>query len=301
MKYVILPLLILLAHASETFSQGCSDAGVCTIQGIKPESVSDSGTTKNNRILVGITFGMGQHKVLAFTPYAEYSRMIGNHFSLSGRFNYGFREGELAGTNSPADFMLSGSYTFLNHFTATAGIKIPLNDANKKKDGLPLPMNYQTSLGTIDLLLGFGYHFRRFSFTAGYQQPLTQNNNQFLATDYPEDSPEFKYYSTRKYHRASDVLLRLSAVAVQSKKFILIASILPIYHVKNDTYEDTTGMRITLSGSQGLTLNINAILQYRITSSQTLELNLGAPALARKVRPDGLSNFAVSLEYKISF
>jgi hypothetical protein len=162
-------------------------------------------------------------------------------------------------------------------------------------------MNYQTSLGTLDLLLGVGYRIKRFSFTAGYQQPLAQNNNQFLATDYPDDTPEYKYYSTRNYHRAADVLLRFSVIAVQSKKIALIAGILPIYHLGNDTYQDSNGTRITITGSQGLTLNINAIFQYQITSAHVLELTAGAPVVARKVRPDGLSEFAISLEYKISF
>jgi len=32
-----------------------------------------------------------------------------------------------------------------------------------------------------------------------------------------------------------------------------------------------------------------------------LEFNVGAPIMARKNRPDGLSQFAVALEYIVSF
>jgi hypothetical protein len=290
-----------LCVSQDAISQGCSDAGVCSVHNIKPSDISDTANGRRNTFNAGVTFGMSQYEVLVFTPYVEYIRVLGSHFSFSGKFNYGLRLGELANIYSPADLLLSTSYTFLKQFTATAGVKIPLNDANKQKEGQPLPMNYQPSLGTVDLFLGFGYRLKRFSFTAGYQQPLTQNKNQFLASDYPEDSREFKYYSTRNYHRAADVLMRFSVAAVQAKKISLIAGILPIYHLQNDTYQMPDGSRISLSGSQGLTLNINAILQYQITSTQALEFTAGAPVIARKIRPDGLSEFVLGLEYEISF
>ncbi|NQV01980.1 MAG: hypothetical protein HQ542_05005, partial [Bacteroidia bacterium] len=194
---------------------------------------------------------MSQHAVVVLTPFIEYTRELSKNISLTAKFNYGLRMGELDNTHGPSDLLVSMSYNFLKHFTVTGGVKVPLSDANKKIDGQPLPMNYQTSLGTTDILLGFAYRIKRFSFTAGYQQPVTQNSNQFLATDYPLDSPENKYYSTRNYHRAADVMLRLSVKAVQARKFTLIAGILPIYHLQNDTYQEPDGDRITLSGSRG--------------------------------------------------
>jgi hypothetical protein len=303
MKYLVLSIIFIqfLTTSSKIVAQGCSDAGVCSIHNIKPSDLPDTTRITNNILNAGLTFGMSQYKVLVFTPYVEYTRFLGKSYSITGRFNSGFRLGELDNIISPSDFLLSAGYNFLNHFTVTAGVKIPLNDANKPKNGQPLPMNYQTSLGTFDILLGFGYRIKRFLFTAGYQQSLKQNKNQFLATDYPEGSPENKYYSTRNYHRAADVLIRFSVIAVQTKKIALIAGVLPIYHLGNDTYQEPDDTRVKLTGSQGLTLNINAILQYQISAAQVLELTSGAPVIARKVRPDGLSEFAISLEYKISF
>lgn len=299
---IILITLMALAFVtgSRSFSQGCSDAGVCSIHGITPGSTRpDTAKTLNNAISAGVSWGMSQYDVQVLTPFVEYTRSLGKHFSLTGKFNFGLRFGELGNTGGPSDLLLSGGYDFLDHFTLTAGIKIPMNDGNLEENGQPLPMNYQTSLGTVDLLLGFGYRIKRWSFTAGYQQPVTQNGNQFLASAYPEGSPESKYYSTRNYHRAADVLVRASFTAIRSQKVTLVAGILPIYHVQNDSYEEPDGRRVSIDGSQGLTLNINAIVQYHITASQHLELTLGAPALARKVRPDGLSKFAAGISYMI--
>ncbi len=294
-------LLFIISGTEKIVAQGCSDAGVCSVNSMVPGNDMDSVNGDRNLISTGIIFGMSQYDVLAFTPYLEYTRSLGSHLSLSGKVNYGFRDGELGSVNSLSDIFLSAGYNFLEHFSVTGGVKIPMNDGNKTLDGNALPMNYQTSLGTVDLLLGFGYTLRRFSIMAGYQQPLTQNKNQFLANDYAPDDPENKYFSTRNYHRAADAMLRLSYIAVQSRKINLVTSLLPIYHILHDSYEDPDGKRVTLSGSQGLTLNVNVILKYHITNRQSLELNLGAPALARSVRPDGLSKFAIAAGYIISF
>ncbi|MDP1623449.1 MAG: hypothetical protein Q8M08_14040 [Bacteroidales bacterium] len=293
--------ILFMLFALESRPQGCSDPGFCSIQSMNPAGIADTLKDRNNTFHAGFTFGMSQHEILVFTPFVEYTRLLGRNFSFSGKVNFGLLSGELANTIGPSDFYLSMSYNFLGHFFVTGGVKVPFNDGNKKKEGMPLPMNYQLSLGTTDILLGVGYKIKRFSFTAGYQQPVTQNNNQFLATDYSVNSRELKYYSTRNYYKTADVMLRLSFIAVHSKKITLITGLVPIYHIQNDTYQEPDGNRVTLSGSQGLTLNLNVILQYHIAKSQFLELSVGAPAISRKVRPDGLSKFAIGFGYNISF
>ena len=121
------------------------------------------------------------------------------------------------------------------------------------------------------------------------------------ATSASTTAPEYKYFSTRNYHRAADIMLRVSYMAVQSYRISLLTSVLPIYHMQNDTYEEPDGDRVTLSGSQGLTLNLNVVLKYYLTKSQSFELNVGAPAAARSVRPDGLSKFAIGIGYRMLF
>jgi hypothetical protein len=163
-------LVSTLLFTPEAKSQGCSDAGICTVHSMMPEQEArtDSALSKNNALSMGLVFGMSQWNVLAFTPYLEYSRTMGKHFSVTGRFTYGFRSGELGDLNGPSDLFLSLGYTFLDHLTLTGGVKIPMNNANKIAGDDPLPMNYQTSLGTVDLLLGMGYSYKRLSFMAGY-------------------------------------------------------------------------------------------------------------------------------------
>jgi hypothetical protein len=282
-------------------SQGCSDAGVCTIHSIKTNEPSDTLIHYKNTLNVGLTFGLSKHEIIVLTPYLEYTRDFGKKVSLTTRFTSAIRSGELATKFNPADITLSISYAFIKQMKFVGGFKIPLNNANLKNNGYSLPMEYQTSLGTLDLLLGLSYSVKRFSLTAAYQQPLIQNSNTFLTSDYNIDAPQQKYYSTNNYHRNADALLRISYIPVERKKLRLITSLLPIFHIQNDSYTDSAGNSIIINRSQGLTLNITAILQYKPTKNQVIEFTAGAPALSRKVRPDGLSKFGIGIEYKFLF
>ena len=252
-------------------SQGCSDAGACTMHDLKISNEADTSMVKMNLFSTGIVFGESQYAVLVFTPFMEYTRYFGKAVSVTARFIAGIRSGELGTTAGPSDLMVSTSYAPITPLKIMAGIKVPLNDANLSQGGKSLPMNYQVSLGSWDLILGLSYSLKRFAFSAGYQQPLSGNNNQFLAESYPANSPESKYYSTNQYLRSADLLVRAAYTPVMRKKVSLVTSLLPIYHLRDDRYSDSTGYSVKIAGSQGLTLNISVILQYRFGKNQWLE------------------------------
>ena len=71
--------------------------------------------------------------------------------------------------------------------------------------------------------------------------------------------------------------------------------LLAIYHVANDTRLNDAVRgpnepeRITLTGSQGLTLNVTMDLRFKLADRWALEASFGAPVIAREVRPDGLT------------
>ena len=76
---------------------------------------------------------------------------------------------------------------------------------------------------------------------------------------------------------------------------------MPIYHLKNDEYKDTNGIRKSINGSEGLTLNVNSVLRYKITKTAFFDLTVGLPVMSRTSRPDGLSQLALNLQYGIKF
>jgi hypothetical protein len=169
-------------------------------------------------------------------------------------------------------------------------------------DGLPLPMDYQSSLGTFDLIFGMGYTIKKLQLVTAIQQPLTQNDNQFLATDYDEDSPLRAFPSTNQFKRSGDVLVRISYPIVISPRMTFTPGLLPIYHLANDKYTDEFNVEKEIVGSQGLTLNGNIYFDYEINKKSTLQINMGVPFVVRDARPDGLTrSFIANLEYRLKF
>lgn len=296
-------LVAMTALASaNVYSQGCSDAGFCTVHSIKTKEPVDTIKNFKNQFKVGFSFGMAQNKIAIYTPYGEFTRRFNPRISVTVKLLSAVHHGELSTTFGISDAVITTDYQLAEKLQLVAGMKIPFNDADKKKNDLSLPMAYQTSLGSTDMILGLSFIQNALIITTAFQQPLIQNRNGFDISDYSEEMLQGVYYSTNGYKRKGDVLLRISQhVRFRNNKYLFIPSILPIYHLGNDSYLDNTGSRIDIIDSGGLTLNLNVFLQYKLTSSTRIELSAGAPVIARKVRPDGLSKFAVGVEYGVDF
>ncbi|MCD1115889.1 hypothetical protein [Chryseobacterium turcicum] len=75
-----------------------------------------------------------------------------------------------------------------------------------------------------------------------------------------------------------------------------------IYHLSKDKFTSDEGVQRTIEDSEGLTVNGNLFLNYKINESNGFQLGIGAPFLVRDVRPDGLTRrFVANLEYGFTF
>lgn len=297
---------LLLLGCNTVKGQGCSDAGFCTVHSLKPTNQNDSGKVFKNAITLGFSHGLGDFKIKVSTPYVEYSRFFSDRWSINLKLVYLMANGELAKTNGFSDVYVNVNHSFSQRFKATLGLKVPLNDGNLQSDGKSLPMNYQTSLGTFDLIAGLSYYpLTNLGLTFAVQQPLNQNNNQFEREGTHLFIPTKRdlYPPTRGYHRKGDILFRLNyRLELIKNKLELTPSVLPIYHLGEDTYLDNEGNRNSIEGSQGLTLNGTLFLLYHLNKRNAIELNFGTPFIARKARPDGLTRkYVLGLEYKVRF
>lgn len=309
MKRISLLLLLSTAISHQQLNaQGCSDAGVCTIHSIKNNTGgAGSADASKNEVIVGFAYGKGERKTNDYTGYVEYTRSLKGNTSINGKISYSAVTGELANTNGLGDLFLSVNHAFdlkkAWQKSFLVGIKIPFDDANIKKNGIYLPLPYQTSLGTTDLVLGLNFTKRSFGATIAVQQPLKPvNGNRFLPEDYLSNKLATAYLPTNKFSRKGDVLLRFSYNIKLDDKFSIRPSLLSIYHEANDTYLDAANVRRTIDQSNGLTLNGNIFADYRINSKKAFELSIGTPFVVRTNRPDGLTRSLVtSLDYKISF
>lgn len=293
MKKSLLFFILVFSYFS-VYSQGCSDAGFCTLENFQVQS-PDSLSFKNS-FRFGINFGSADNDISVFGSYLEYNHKMSKSVDLDVKITY--LSQSISGFSSSAlsDAYLVSNFKINPKTKATLGIKIPFTDGNLKDNGLPLPMDFQPSLGTFDLILGLSKVYNSTSFALAFQQPLTQNENQFLA---PIGSG---FFSTNNYKRAGDVLLRATYLFKINENWSLSPSLLPIYHLANDKFTDAANVEREIKGSSGLTVNANAYVNYQLNSRNSLELSLGAPLLVRDARPDGLTRgFVANLEYKIKF
>ena len=298
-NFLTFSLLIMLTTYS--FGQGCSDAGFCTINSFKPNS-SDSIKALNNQFKIGAFFGKAGNSISIYGNYLEYNRRLNDKFGVDLKLTTLTQNGNEISDFGLSDFFLNANYRVSEKLKLTLGTKIPLSNASKSLNNLPLPMDYQASLGTFDLIFGVVFKIKKIQFVAAIQQPLTQNDNRFFANIYPTNSKLRAFQSTNKFRRSSDVLLRVSYPISLNQKLKLIPSILPIDHLANDKYTDEFNVGKEINGSQGLTLNGNIYLDYEINRKNIIQINMGMPFVVRDSRPDGLTrSFIANLEYRIKF
>jgi hypothetical protein len=299
-------ILLIAIYVHNIFAQGCSDAGFCSIDGIKQnnivqnDSIANDSVSYANTMKTGISLGNTRYSVWILNTYIGYSRQINKQMTVSIKLDGQYRIGNLTQVIGFSDITLSMSYKIFKSFGVIAGGKIPISDANRTYNRNSMPMAYQTSLGTYDAIVGTQYVHKNLFFALGWQQPLIQNSNTYISGNFSEEALGATYLETNKYKRAGDVLLRVSynhKPQTFMKNFSFTYSLLPIYHLQNDKYSNAENNIVEIKDSKGLTLNTNIFANYKINDKTALEISTGIPLVARKVRPDGLSQFALTIEF----
>ncbi len=290
-------LLALFISNSSLFAQGCSDAGICTLDGIGP-AVKEGDRPSKNELKFGLSLGAADENVQAFTGILDYQRSFDDSWSANikiGAANHKSKEVSVSGLS---DALFSLQYAINSSFRLMAGVKLPLNRANEKNNGTALPMVYQTSLGTTDMLLGVSYQLSRLQLSLAYQQALDQNENSYYGSINVPPAPD-EY----RYKRKADLVIRLSYPFNLKNQWTLVPGILPIYHLDNDEYTIAgQANSISIQGSEGLTLNATLLLSYAINKKSDIQLLAGAPLIVRDERPDGLTRSMVAgLQYAYHF
>ena len=234
-NYLVFSFLLL---NNFSFGQGCSDAGFCSINSFKPKNI-DSLKIVTNQIKAGAFFGRADRSISVYGSYIEYNRIIKEKFSVDIKLTSLAQSSENISVFGLSDIFLNLNYKSVKKFNFTFGAKIPLNDGNKSLNGLSLPMDYQSSLGTFDLLFGINYSLKKIQLILATQQPLIKNNNQFVANIYSEDSRLGSFQTTNNFKRNGDILFIVSSQFLLNKKLKLTTSILSIYHLKNDEFNES--------------------------------------------------------------
>jgi hypothetical protein len=281
-------------------AQGCSDAGFCTVDSLKLQRDRMQPLQYPNKLKIGFLRGEADNDIAVYGGYLEYTRRVHEKLDLNTKLNFLGQEGAVGDSAGPSDIYLNASCLLDKNVILTGGVKLPLDDGNRLRNGLSLPMDFQPSLGTVDLIFGIGFEIEKLGVTFAFQQPVTQNDNAFLPENYPENSGFDEFHPTNHYKRKGDMLIRMSYYIPLGKKWKLTPSLLPIFHLQEDEYTNSDEEKILITGSRGLTLNVNVFLEYSLNLKNRIEFGFGAPTKTRETRPDGLTReFVISMEYKL--
>lgn len=278
-------------------AQGCSDAGVCTAGSLHIVGDNTKDSTQS-KLTAGITLsaGIGEQKSLVTAFQPEINLIVNSKLSFQAKIPYMAISGKTATVSGLGDVTLAGNYNFNNNFTITLGTKLPTNNANIIDKGLALPMSYQTSLGTFDALIGLKYIVKKWEFIVGYQQVLVNNNqNQYLHLPIltPVDSVTYNAnFESNKLERAPDAVFRV-ARNFEFDALTFTPGVLFIYHLFDDKITNAQGQVVDVKGSQGLTINLNAAANIKLSNTINCVVSLAAPILVRKTRTDGLTRSAI--------
>lgn len=305
----LLILCFLLAFTLQAFSQGCSDAGFCTMGAMKPDQPYNKNIPIKLRSME-VSFYRGSTSLtpIIYVGTIDANFSVGKKNSLQVKLPFQAVTGRLANTSGIGDISLCFTRNIYTSekfdISLSVGSKLPTNQSDKTEDGRPLPMYYQTSLGTFDGIAGISLVNKKWLFATGIQVPFNQNNNQFLwgkwkawwqESDNPvEDSLYLhKYAKANQLKRGIDIMFRVER-NFRFSRLNFSVGLLPIYRITNDEIEDATGKRIKPEGAKGLALSAIGTIGYSFNVKSGVKLLVGHKIVQRDENPDGLTRELVS-------
>lgn len=289
-------IIVIILYCANAYSQGCSDAGVCT-SGKSGSLSNDSSSVLE--IKLGTSLGMGEQDVTIFQGYAGVAFNLLGKVDLEAKLPYQYATGNLGSNSGVGDITTNiGIYIFkkVNHqLYFSSGIRIPSGSTNSGNDTYTsLPMPYQTGLGTTDLLTSVNYFYRTWKLSAGFQYVIDHHNkNEFNREDFSADSDAFAYFSSRSLERGNDILFRLDKY-FKYRKWTLIPGAILIYRMEGDKVVTSDNVLRIADGSDGATLNLTGAVNRSLSKNVTLSFNFGFPLEVRDTRPDGLTRSLVT-------
>lgn len=283
-------------------SQGCSDAGFCTMGAMKPDQPFNKKIELKLRSMeVSFYRGTTTMTPIVYVATADMNFSLNNKTSFQVKLPYQAVSGRLANTSGLGDISLcltrSIYSTPKSDINLSVGTKIPSNNSNKTENGRPLPMYYQTSLGTYDFITGVSLVTRQWLFATGIQVPLNKNENKFLwgAWNGSEEDPEYikGYAKSKELKRGTDVMLRVER-NFRLSRFNFSLGLLPIYRITSDEITNPAGEREEPNGATGLALSAIVTAGYSFNVHSGIKLLGGNGLIRRDNNPDGLSREIVT-------
>lgn len=305
-NYVFLFLLFCFGQA---FSQGCSDAGFCTMGAMKPDQPFNKKVPIRLRSMeISFYRGTTTSSPIVYVATADLNfSVFDSKTSFQIKLPFQAVKGNFGNTSGISDISLCLTR---NIFTSekfdiniSLGSKIPTNGSNLKNEnnGLSYPMYYQTSLGTYDAIAGISLINRNWLFATGIQHPFNKNKNQFTWSQwekvYADDNYVQTYAQCYELKRGTDIMLRAER-NFRFSRFNASLGVLSIYRINRDEITNKplspTPERIKADGTTGMALSGIATVGYSFNVRSGIRILYGRKFVDRDVNPDGLTRHDVS-------
>ncbi len=315
----IYTFILLIFCASQALSQGCSDAGFCTMGAMKPDQPFNKKIPIKLRSMeLSFYRGTTTTSVIVYVATADLNfSIIDSKTSFQVKLPYQQTHGNFGGAKGLGDISLCLTRNVFSSekfdVNVSLGGKIASNNSNKKNEdnGLSYPMYYQTSLGTYDAIAGISLINRNWLFATGIQHPFNKNSNQFTWAAWDpvykggtDVAYVHKYNQSYELKRGTDVMLRVER-NFRFSRFNASLGVLSIYRVNRDEITKnptTTAERIKPDGTTGLALSTIATLGYNFNVRSGIRVLYGKKFVDREINPDGLTRKEVlTVSYNFRF
>jgi len=313
---------------TKSWAQGCSDAGFCTMGAMKPDQDYHKRVQiRLKSLTISYYAGLTKFDDLISAYQAEFNFALSKKSSVQFKLPYLQVNGTLANTNGLGDITLSFSRNLVQkenyQINATIGTKIPTGQPTlTSSDNRPLPMYYQTTLGTFDIALGTSIITKKWLFATGLQYAFNKVDNEFLWgrwTGHEHDHLANKYPRANQLKRGTDIMARVER-NFRFAKFNFNVGLLPIWRITPDkitmmNYEiESTGkpnevqnretgeiLSFVTRKSTGLALTFLYGFGYNFSVKSALKFIGGQRVKRRDANGDGLSReqvFSFAYQYK---
>jgi hypothetical protein len=247
----------------------CSDAGVCSIGDHSIEDYSKSFS-------LGLSFNYGYS---GKTDDISYSSLLleGNYYythnsSVYLSLPYSAQSGPLGDVSGFGDLLIlinQNVYSTENfHINLQGGAKFETGSDNAED----LPQNYQSGLGSNDLLVGTSIRYYNFNAAVGYQFAGLRNNNKL------------------RVKRGDDFLISAGYDFTIYDKSLVNFQLLMIKRLSQTSIIDTTHfVFINVPESDNLQINAALTFSYSVSESMRLKFFGAVPFKKRPVNIDGLT------------
>ena len=315
LRHSFLAFCFILFFVASTYSQGCSDAGFCTMGAMKPDQQYDKDLDiKLRSIEINAYRGTTTLTPDIYVLTADLTLSITDRLFFQAKVPYQMVSGSFGETSGLSDLSFSITRNMLTtsrgSLNATLGTKIPTNNSDLAttndefgSEGSDFPMYYQVSLGSYDLIAGASWINEKWLLATGVQVALTANENEYAWTEWP-DYPSQEY--TQKYDRAThlkrgaDIMLRIER-NFRFTNYNFTVGLLPIYRITPDQII-TEGQYEKVDGTTGMALSALIGGGYNFNVKSGIKFIFGHKILQRDVNPDGLTRVIVTnLSYVYRF